>query len=218
MSERKQTDEWRRELTEFALEKSAFSQGFTRVAGVDEAGRGPLAGPIVAAAAILDCPMPELDDSKKLTALQRETLFDRLLAGNHLVSVAEIGPGEIDQVGIQVANYSAMLQAVEGLAERPDYVLVDGFEIRGCSIPQRKVIKGDRRSQSIAAASILAKVTRDRIMEKLEEKFPGYGFARHKGYGTQEHMQAIEQLGPCPEHRMSFAPLSRPQETGSLFT
>jgi ribonuclease HII len=201
----------------FAFEREAAAQGFRRVAGVDEAGRGPLAGPIVAAAVVLTGPVPGLNDSKQLTPEQRDTLFGVLTAGNHAIGVAEIGADEIDRHGIQVANYAAMARAVEAIDPRPDFLLVDGFAIRGCGIPQERLIKGDARSQSIAAASIIAKVTRDRTMEKLDVQFPGYGFAQHKGYGTSAHIEAIMRLGPSEVHRRSFAPMAEMPETGQLF-
>ncbi|NIA14693.1 MAG: ribonuclease HII [Nitrospiraceae bacterium] len=208
-----------RERTESMLqfEREAVSNGFVRVAGVDEAGRGPLAGPIVAAAVVLSGSVPGLDDSKRLTAGRREELFEALHAGDHAIGLAVIAPDVIDWHGIQSANYMAMVQAASALEPQPDFLLVDGFVIRGCPFPQKKLVKGDRRSASIAAASIVAKVTRDRIMMEIDRRHPGYGFGAHKGYGTREHLDAIAQLGPCPVHRKSFAPLAGAGTTGLLF-
>ncbi len=199
------------------FEREAQRNGFERVAGVDEAGRGPLAGPIVAAAVVLSEPVPGVDDSKKLTAEERQGLFVRLHGRPHSIGVQVLAPDVIDQYGIQVANYSVMVKAVAKLDPPPDFLLVDGFSIPGCRFPHERIIKGDARSQSIAAASIVAKVVRDRIMCELDRRYPQYGFARHKGYATAEHLAAIEKHGPCPAHRMSFAPIARQPATGSLF-
>lgn len=199
-------------------ERELDEAGFRMVAGVDEAGRGPLAGPIVASAVILAFPMIGLNDSKKLTPEYRDILYDNLMEGPHGIGIAMVEAHEIDRIGIQQANYRAMAMAVEKLEPEPDYLMVDGFQLPGVRWPVLRLVKGDQRSLSIAAASIVAKVTRDRIMEELDKKFPGYGFAQHKGYATQAHLEAIERLGPCPEHRRSFAPLSRSQETRELFS
>lgn len=199
------------------FEREAAANGFHRIAGVDEAGRGPLAGPIVAAAVVLAGPVPGVDDSKKLTAAQRERLFEQLHADGHAIGVAVIEPGEIDRYGIQCANYAAMARAVAAIVPEPDYLLVDGFEIKGCALPQRRIIKGDRLSASIGAASIIAKVTRDRIMDKLAGQYPEYGFADHKGYGTAVHLDALRRLGPCPVHRMSFSPMADAPPAAGLF-
>ncbi|HOF38902.1 MAG TPA: ribonuclease HII [Candidatus Hydrogenedentes bacterium] len=215
---RPEATQWREELQAGLLERQAAEQGFERVAGVDEAGRGPLAGPLVAAAVVLGHPLPELNDSKQLTPATRARLFAMLQNGPHAIGIAIIPPEEIDRLGIQPANYAAMRRAVNQITPPPDYLLVDGFDVPGCPLPQCRVIKGDCRSQSIAAASILAKVTRDRIMEELDGLYPQYGFARHKGYGTREHLEAIARFGPCPHHRRSFAPLARSLETEPLFS
>ena len=216
-SENMARNEEERAVAMMAFEEEARRNRFQRVAGIDEAGRGPLAGPIVAAAVVLNHPVPGLDDSKRLTAEQREDLFIRLHGEGHAVGKAIIAPEEIDQRGIQVANYGAMAQAVRMLEPAPDFLLVDGFAIPGCAIPQKPLVKGDQRSQSIAAASIVAKVVRDRIMTELDKQFPEYGFAFNKGYGTAEHLEALRRHGPCAVHRKSFAPIARPTETGSLF-
>ena len=199
------------------FERDAADYGFHRIAGVDEAGRGPLAGPIVAAAVVLAEPVAGLNDSKQLTASQRESFFEVLTEGPHSIGVAVIDEGTIDRYGIQPANYAAMAQAVGALSPPPDFLLVDGFLIRGCPLPQKAIVKGDCRSASIAAASIIAKVTRDRIMDGLDEQYPMYGFARHKGYATREHLDALSRLGPCPAHRRSFSPLSESVTTATLF-
>jgi len=203
--------------TMMQFERQALANGFARVAGVDEAGRGPLAGPIVAAAVVLAWPVPGLNDSKQLTATQREHLYRLLMEGDHKIGVAVVAADRIDRQGIQSANYAAMAEAVAALDPAPDFLLVDGFEIRGCALPQKRLIKGDCRSLSIAAASVVAKVTRDRVMDELDAQHPGYGFRKHKGYATQEHLAALARLGPCRFHRRSFAPLCQTAETASLF-
>ncbi len=191
-----------------SYERESFSQGFRHVAGVDEAGRGPIAGPIVAAAVMLWSPLPGLNDSKQLTPLQRERLFTLLHREGNAIAVASLDSEFIDRVGIQTANYMVMIQAVSKLDPCPDFLLVDGFDIPGCRFPHRGIIKGDTLSLSIAAASIVAKVVRDRMMIEFDRRFPQYGFARHKGYATKDHLAALRRYGPCPIHRKSFAPLS----------
>ncbi len=191
-------------------ETKALSNGFKHIAGVDEAGRGPLAGPVVAAACIL----PEgiviegLDDSKKLAPSKRFEIFQKIL------SLAEVDYGigvidalMIDQINILQATFQAMIAAILALKQRPDYLLVDGNKMPVINIPGKAIIKGDSLSQSIAAASIIAKETRDQLMNLYHEKWPQYGFKQHKGYGTQAHLLAIENYGPCQIHRMSFQPL-----------
>lgn len=199
-----------------SFERAAREQGFRRVAGIDEAGRGPLAGPIVAAAVVLAFPVPGLNDSKLLSEARREELYAALSGGEHDLGVAVIEAEEIDRLGIQQANYAAMARAVEALACPPDYLLVDGFQLPGVRQPALKIIKGDQRSQSIAAASIVAKVTRDRLMLTWAARFPEYGFERHKGYGTREHLDALTRHGVCPLHRRSFAPCSGGLNKGSM--
>ena len=190
------------------FERKAREVGFRYIAGVDEAGRGPIAGPIVAVAVILNGKVNGIDDSKRLTKRKREVLFDILMNGQHDVGISIVSPKEIDSLGIQEANYKAMLEAILKLKSRPDLVLVDGYHLRGAPCEVWRIIKGDRRSATIGAASIIAKVTRDRIMEEMDKIYPGYGFAKHNGYATKEHLMALERLGPSPIHRLSFAPLS----------
>jgi len=198
-------------------EIKAHTSGFMCIAGVDEVGRGPLAGPIVAAAVVLKEPVIGLNDSKKLSAIERERLYDVLACGPHDIAFAIIQAEEIDASGLQTANYQVMLQAVMSLRQQPDCVLVDGFSIPGLTLPQVRLIKGDARSLSIAAASIVAKVVRDRLMMNYDVKYPGYGFATHKGYGTKKHLEALEKLGPCAIHRKSFAPLATFHKQTDLF-
>jgi len=200
-----------------AFERAACEQGFTCVAGVDEVGRGPLAGPLVAAAVVLRNRPKGLRDSKVLTETQRASLFDKLQNGGHDIGLGIVEPAELDEIGLQRANYTAMLRAVNMLKCEPDCLLVDGFEIPGCAIHQVRVIKGDARSYTIAASSIVAKVTRDRLMVEMDCRYPGYGFATHKGYGVRQHLDAIKRLGPCPIHRRCFAPFRDQAVTGDLF-
>lgn len=188
------------------IENELWMHGFKQIAGVDEAGRGPLAGPIVAAAVILYCPVPQLNDSKKLSDKQRRLLFAKLQEGDHAVGIAVLSAAEIDSMGIQQANYKVMRRAIEALKIRPDFVLVDGYTLPGIVLPTRRVVKGDARSLSIAAASVVAKVTRDDLLQEIHEHYPHYGFDHNKGYGTQQHLEAIRVWGPCPEHRKSFSP------------
>ncbi len=195
-------------LPDFSLEEEARFNGRWPVAGVDEAGRGPWAGPVVAAAVILD---PEaipdgLDDSKKLSAPRRESLFAQLMSCATCACVA--APVErIDQDNILAATFWAMTESVKGLAVPPALVLVDGNKLPRLDCEARAIVKGDGLSLSIAAASIIAKVTRDRIMTGLAENHPGYGWERNKGYGTREHMEALARLGVTPHHRRSFKPV-----------
>lgn len=179
------------------------------ICGVDEAGRGPWAGPVVTAAVILDYDRVPvgLDDSKKLTEARREELFEQIVATAH-VAVSAASPAAIDRQNIRTATLTSMVRAVGGLAIVPDYVLVDGRDVPiGLKQPGQALIKGDGRCLCVAAASIVAKVTRDRMMVRLESHCPGYGFARHKGYGVPQHQEALERLGPSPHHRMSFRPV-----------
>jgi ribonuclease HII len=179
------------------------------IAGVDEAGRGPLAGPVVAAAVILDDlnPIAGLNDSKKLTALKREKLFDEIRAKALCCSIAQASVEEIDEINILQATLLAMRRAVEGLRLKPSKVLVDGNRLPVLDVLAEAIVRGDATVPAISAASILAKVTRDRWCATLDQQYPQYGFAGHKGYGTATHLAAIAAHGPCPWHRMSFAPL-----------
>ena len=205
----------------FEFEQQLWRQGFSRVAGVDEAGRGPLAGPVFAAAAILpprwaDAGLPAgldgLNDSKQLTEKQRDMFFTFLTTcGEIEFAVAEIDALQIDEINILQATHRAMNHALAKLKSPPQHALVDGRPVRTMRVPQTAIVKGDARSYSIAAASVLAKVTRDRLMLEFDRQWPEYGFAVHKGYGTARHLAAIEKFGPCPIHRRSFAPL-KPKE------
>lgn len=188
------------------IEDAAYVQGYTAVCGCDEAGRGPLAGPVVAAAVILPrgCDIPGLNDSKKLTEKKREALFDVICDTALAYAIAEASPAEIDEINILNASMLAMRRAVEGLDMPADFALIDGNTSRGFSIPTQTVIGGDAKSPSIAAASILAKVTRDRMCADMDAEYPQYGFAKHKGYPTKAHMDAVRQFGPSPIHRKTF--------------
>lgn len=179
---------------------------FSAICGIDEAGRGPLAGPVVAGAVILptDCEILYLNDSKKLTEKRREALFLEIKEKAVAWNVGIVDAAEIDQINILQATYEAMRKAITGLEVTPDLLLNDAVEIPDVQIPQVKIIKGDAKSVSIAAASILAKVTRDHLMIEYDQKYPDYGFARHKGYGTGVHIEAIRDYGTCPLHRKTF--------------
>ena len=179
------------------------------IAGVDEAGRGPLAGPVVAAAVILPdrCKLPHLNDSKQLSAAQRETLYPLIHRLALAIGVGIVEAAEIDRINIRQASFAAMRQALGRLSLTPVHVLVDGYPIPEGPASQTGIIGGDGQSAHIAAASIIAKVTRDALMLELDRRFPAYGFSRHKGYGTPDHLAALERLGPCPIHRRSFAPV-----------
>lgn len=185
---------------------------------MDEAGRGPLAGPVVAAAVILPspCPIAGLDDSKRLPALRRERLFDEIHQRALAVAVGVSSVETIDRINILQASRQAMRQAVLALAVAPDCVLVDAVTIPDIPCPQHAIIHGDRLSLSIAAASIVAKVTRDRMLAELDRQYPEYGFAAHKGYGTRQHLALLARHGACPAHRRSFAPVRMVLEQGCL--
>jgi ribonuclease HII len=187
-------------------ERKLWDRGLHLVAGVDEAGRGPLAGPVVAAAVIAgnDFYLPEVDDSKKLSAALRERLYDAIMNGALCVGVGCVDHEVIDRVNILNATFEAMHLAVNSLKLTPEFLLIDGNRYKGGEIPFTTIVDGDELCFSIAAASIIAKVTRDRLMVQYDLEFPGYGFARHKGYGTREHREAIARLGASPIHRRSF--------------
>ena len=205
----------------FVFERALLRQGVTLIAGVDEAGRGPLAGPVVAAAAMLpaawmDDGLPDelkgLNDSKQLTARQRERFFKTLTScGEVRFAIAQMDAARVDEINILQATHRAMNEALDTLMPTPQHALVDGTRVKTMRFPQTPIVKGDARSYSIAAASVLAKVTRDRLMEDYHERWPVYGFAGHKGYGTVQHLAAIAEHGPCPIHRRSFAPLKQPE-------
>lgn len=198
-------------MPDLALE-SAFHARNLRVAGVDEAGRGPLAGPVAAAAVVLPTgySCPGLDDSKKLSAARREKLY-QILTGDPAVqwALAFADCAEIDSLNILRATHLAMRRAVEALHPPADHCLIDGLPVRGLHLPHDAIVKGDGISLSIAAASIIAKVGRDRLMREIDLEFPQFGFARHQGYGTKEHLEALRIHGPCRHHRRSFQPVAQ---------
>ncbi len=188
------------------FERIAYEDGAHCIAGVDEAGRGCLAGPVVAAAVILprEWTLPQINDSKQLTPSQRETLFALIMPQALSVGIGSVPAEVIDQVNILQATYLAMEQAIANLSVTPDYLLLDAVTLKHIPMRQRGIIKGDGLSISIAAASIIAKVSRDRMMLDYHQQYPPYGFAVHKGYGTKQHRQAIAEFGPCPIHRKTF--------------
>jgi len=200
----------------YRYEARAWRAGLARIAGLDEAGRGPLAGPVVAAAVILapDRRVRKLCDSKLLTPERRETLFQAITTHAVGVGVGIIDHATIDRVNILQATRLAMLEALRQLAVAPDLVITDFVQLPGLACPQRNLVDGDARCATVAAASIIAKVTRDRLMVEAHQQFPAYGFARHKGYATPEHLAALDRLGPCPLHRRTFAGVWR---QGELF-
>ena len=187
-------------------ERELWASGCRYIAGVDEVGRGPLAGPVVTAAAIFpeDFDLLGVDDSKKLTPKKRDELFDRIKDAAVCWAIGRREPGRIDEINILNATKEAMLDAVNGLSVRPDHVLIDAVKLPSLEIPQTSLIHGDALSVSIAAASILAKVTRDREMEEMAKVWPGYSFEKNKGYGTKAHYEGLKALGPCPIHRKTF--------------
>ena len=194
------------EVNLWAIEDGCFGEGYTTVCGVDEAGRGPLAGPVCAAAVILPphIEIPGLNDSKKLTDKRRRELYPVIMEKAVAYGIALASEGEIDSINILQATYLAMERALAQLSVRPDLALIDGNRAKDFGLPVRTVVQGDSLSASIAAASVLAKVTRDDLMLKLAEEYPQYGFEIHKGYGTKAHYEALRTYGPSPVHRMSF--------------
>jgi len=208
-------------MDRFEFERRLWSRGVTHVAGVDEAGRGPLAGPVVAAAVIFppawstsdfDERLRDLNDSKQLAERQRDEFFSILTSHSEIRhSIAVVDAETIDRINILEATHRAMNAALAQLQPPPGHVLVDGRPVKSMSLPNTALVKGDARSYSIAAASVIAKVTRDRMMLEFDERFPGYGFAEHKGYGTPQHFAALAERGPSPIHRRSFAPLKPAQ-------
>lgn len=193
-------------MPNFDYENEKRALGYTAICGCDEAGRGPLCGPVVAAAVILspDTEIEGLNDSKKLTEKKREALFDVIKEKAVAYAIAEATPAEIDEINILNASMLAMRRAVEALPVKADFALIDGNCSRGFTIPTETVVKGDAKSASIAAASILAKVTRDRGCEELDRQYPEYGIAKHKGYPTKDHMDAVRKYGPSPIYRKTF--------------
>jgi ribonuclease HII len=191
------------------FEQEARRRGYRRIAGIDEAGRGPLAGPVVAAAVIVPVhvTLTGVDDSKQLPETERERLYHAILDKAVSVGIGSADAGEIDALNILEASRLAMCRAIASLDSPPDYLLTDAITLPAIRIPQRPIIKGDALSLSIAAASIIAKVTRDRLMVRYHETFPQYNFLSHKGYGTAEHLRMLARFGPCPIHRRTFAPV-----------
>lgn len=201
------------------IESKLMAAGLRSIAGVDEAGRGACAGPLVVAAVVLKDPhskdLAEVRDSKELSPSQRESLFDVVKGNAKDLSIIEISAEEIDQIGLHRANLEGMRRAISALGEEPQYILTDGYEIEGLSSPSLAVWKGDQVAISISAASILAKVHRDRLMQNLDKQYPGYGLALHKGYVTRAHQQALETIGVSPIHRRSYANIAAILNNGS---
>jgi len=205
------------ERPSFKFEVDLSQRGFALVAGLDEAGRGPLAGPVVAAAVIFPAewfrvglpePLRQINDSKKLSAGTREALYSHMMGCPEIrYGIARVDSDTIDRINILEATHRAMNLALAKLEPPPQHVLVDGLRVKSLTFPQTPIVSGDTLSCSIAAASILAKVTRDRLMVEFDREYPGYGFAGHKGYGTGAHLAALKELGPCPIHRQSFSPV-----------
>jgi ribonuclease HII len=191
-------------------EQRLYKLGYRHIAGIDEAGRGPLAGPVVAAACILPCDflLSHLNDSKQLSSKQRDELFAEITSDPRIVyGIGIVSVDRIEEINILRATFEAMQESVEKLSRRPEYLLIDGNQLPSFGYPKEGIVRGDAVSISIAAASIIAKVTRDRIMIEEAARWPQYGFAQHKGYGTAQHLEAIRQLGPCPLHRKTFEPI-----------
>ena len=193
-------------------EERLWGAGYSTVAGIDEAGRGPIAGPVVAGAAVFSGAIKGpwtglVRDSKRLTPSQRKTVLPRLVEAAAAISTGSASAAEIDRLGIAPAVRLAMLRALDNLSIAPDFLLLDAFPLPESDLPQKAIVRGDAKCTSIAAASIAAKVERDRVMYELDREYPGYGFARHKGYCTAAHVAALESLGPCEVHRITFAPV-----------
>ena len=206
--EREQQDRVR-VMTMYGYEHQAMAEGYEVVAGVDEAGRGPLAGPVSVAAVILphDLYLPKINDSKKISAKVREELFDEIHAKAVAIGTALIDAQTIDRVNIYQATINGMYESIFMLKPEPQKVLIDAVKLDNLPMASESIIKGDAKSASIAAASIIAKVTRDRLMDMYDKQYPEYGFAQHKGYGTAQHIEALKKYGPCPIHRLSFEPV-----------
>lgn len=199
-------EEQQRVLAMYEIENEKLNEGYKYICGVDEAGRGPLAGPVYAAAVILpsNFVIPGLNDSKKLSEKRREELFDVITENAIAYSIASVDEKRIDEINILNATFEAMNNAVNSLSISPDFCLIDGNRIKNMTIPHETIVKGDAKSASIAAASILAKVSRDRFIIEMSKKYPQYGFENHKGYGTAAHNEAILKYGPCEIHRRTF--------------
>ena len=195
----------------YDLEEKLYDEGFHLICGVDEAGRGPLAGPLVVAACILPpfLRIEGINDSKQLSAKKRKELYKVIVKNALAYKIVFVTEEDVDSLNIYQATKKGMLMAIAGLKHKPDYALIDAMPLGELEIPHNSIIHGDARCASVAAASILAKVTRDEYMEKMDIKYPNYGFKKHKGYGTKAHMQALEKYGPCKIHRKSFAPVSK---------
>lgn len=198
-------------MPDLKCEKRRRAGGYALIAGIDEAGRGPLAGPVSAAAVILpdDFTHDILNDSKKLTEKRREALYEELTSRDDVLwSLAYAEVEEIEQINILKATHLAMARAAKSLGKQPDFCLIDGLPVPQFPLPSEGIVKGDGKSLSIAAASIIAKVSRDRLMLEYAERYPEYGFEKHKGYGTKQHLAALAEHGPCPIHRKTFAPVA----------
>lgn len=194
------------------FENAKRGEGYSLIAGIDEAGRGPLAGPVSAGAVILPKGFTHdlLNDSKKLTEKKRELLYEELTSDSSILwSLSYAETDEIEEINILKATHAAMERAAQSLSSTPDFCLIDGLPVPNFPLPSEGIVKGDGKSLSIAAASIIAKVSRDRLMVKYAEQYPEYGFERHKGYGTKLHMEALAKHGPCPIHRVTFAPVAQ---------
>jgi ribonuclease HII len=200
------------------FEAEARSRGYRWVAGLDEAGRGPLAGPVVAAAVILPrrCVLPGLNDSKQVLESERERLYQDITRRAIGVGIGFASPREIDSMNILEATRLAMIRAIQALAPHPDFLLIDAVPLPAIPLPQRAIIKGDGLSVSVAAASIIAKVARDRLMQEYHQRYPRYNFRSHKGYPTSEHLRLLAEHGPCDIHRRSFRPVQRVSEGGNV--
>lgn len=205
----RQQQERQRVAAMYNYERQFWARGCELVAGVDEAGRGPLAGPVSVAAVILphDLYLPKINDSKKLSAKVRDELYDEIMAKALAVKTALVDAKTIDRVNIYQATINGMYESIFGLSQEPQAVLIDAVKLDNLPMVSESIIKGDAKSASIAAASIIAKVNRDRLMDEYDKQYPEYGFAQHKGYGTAQHIEAIKKYGPCPIHRLSFEPI-----------
>lgn len=205
-----QLADWQREQERigrmFSYERQVWAMGYRQVAGLDEVGRGPLAGPVVAAAVILpgEVAIPGLDDCKRLSGKRRQEVYELIRESAVAIGVGMVHPEGIDEANVMMATYKAMVKAVADLPIAPDYLLIDALHLPNVSQPQAPIVGGDGQSCSIAAASVVAKVTRDEYMIEMDKLYPQYGFANHKGYGTLEHREALERYGPCPIHRKSY--------------